>query len=370
MTGMSWKRGLGIGVAAALAMAAAVGPVVLSGRTASASADEARTRCVRTLKTKHGWRAKYVETQTGSDGKKAVVRTEVTVRQPGDYRVVLREKDDQGKEVVSASIRTGSTLYTRRIEADGSAVMHVMKGMRPSLGAQTDNALGEVVQSVADSAVLRMAGTEQVNGRQATKLELAPNRFVWTDASSGLPLREREVSGGLVTREVDFDSFEADPELSDQEFSVADLGSVESTVVEDLGFRPVDDPADAWSILGFRPVAVTPPAGYTVEVQGYSDHRVSPGDREPEAASVTMMTDGASTLLVTQTQRPGIADVMFAATGDESDAPREIDLGGRRALIHSDALGGELMFVSRDILVTVEGNVSNEVLTMFARTIR
>ncbi len=366
----TWKQGVAVGLAAVMVASLATALVVTLAGTTSASADEARTRCVRALRTEHSWRATYVETENGSDGKQSVMHTEVTVRQPGDYRVVVRERDDRGRETVSATIRSGGTLYTRRIEENGKPVLRIMKGVRPTLGIEMDNALGETVRSVADATSLRMAGSERVRGRNAYKLELAPNRFVWTDAQSGLPLREREVEGTTVVREVSFDSFEADPVVTDKDFAVASLGSVESTVVEDLGFRPVESPSDAWGVLGFEPAALSVPDGYAVVEQGYCDPSVSPGDREPEAAFVTLLSDGTSSLLITQTARPGLGDAMYTINSDEPEAPREVDLNGRRAILYSDATGGQLTLARRDVLISVEGNVSGEALIAFGTTIK
>ncbi len=366
----TWKHGVAVGVATVMVASMATALVVTLAGTTSASADEARTRCVRALRTKKSWRARYVETENGSDGTKSIVRTEVTVRQPGDYRVVVRERDDRGREVVSATIRSGDTLYTRRVEENGEPVLHIMKGVRPTLGVELDNALGETVRSVAEATSLRVAGSERVRGRSTHKLELAPNRFVWTDAQSGLPMREREVSGETVVREVNFDSFEADPVVADAEFAVTSLGSVESTVVEDLGFRPVDAPSDAWGALGFEPAVLGIPAGYTVVEQGYCDPNVPAGDREPEAAFVTLLSDGANSLLITQTARPGLGDTMYPVDSEEPDAPREVQIGGHSAMLYSDASGGQLTLARRDVLISVEGNVSGEELVAFGNTIR
>lgn len=370
MGNVTWRSGVAVGVAAVMVASAASALVVMLGGTASASADEARTRCVRALRAKRAWRATYVETDNGSDGKKTVVRTEVTVRRPGDYRVVVREQDERGREIVATSIRLGGTLYTRRVEEDGKAVMHVMKGVRPSLGVEMDNALGETIQSIADATTLRLVGFERVQGRTAQKLELAPNRFVWVDAASGLPVREQEMSGEAVLREVRFDSFEADPVVMDTDFEVVSLGSVESTIVEDLGFRPVESPSRASDVLGFDPIPVTAPTGYRIAEQGYCDPRVSPGDREPEATYVTLLVNGANSMLITQSERPGLGDDMYPVTADEPDAPRVIDLGGRRALLHSDPVGAQLMLVRRDILISVEANISDEALVAFGNTIQ
>lgn len=367
---VTWKNGIAVGVAAVMLASAASAVVVMLGGTASASADEARTRCVRALRSKRAWRATYVETEHGSDGKQSVVRTEVTVRRPGDYRVVVTEHDERGREVVATSIRVDGTLYTRRVEEDGKAVMHVMNGVRPSLGVEMDNVLGETIQSVADATTLRLVGSERVQGHMAQKLELAPNRFVWVDSESGLPIREQEVSGKTVCREVRFEAVEADPVVTDADFAVASLGSVDSTVVEDLGFRPVENPSQASGVLGFDPIPVTAPAGYRIAGQGYCDPSVSPGDREPEAAYVTLLVNGVNSMLVTQSHRPGLGDDMYPVSADEPDAPREIDLGGRRALIHNDPAGAQLMLARRDVLISVEANISDEALVAFGNTIQ
>lgn len=370
MNTTSMKRGVGAGVIAALAVSAVAGIGLVGGKTSSASAEQAKTRCVHALRSQKAWRARYVEVDNGSDGTKSTVRTEITVRLPGDYRVVVREHDDRGREVVSESIRTGDTLYTRRLGDDGKPVMHVVTGARPTLGIEMDNALGETIQAVADSTALRVMGSEQVQGRRSTKLELSPGHYVWADEASGVPLREQEVSGGATTREITFESFDKDPQVTDGDFSVEALGSVESTIVEDLGFRPVADSSESPAIIGFRPLAVTVPIGYRVAEQGYCDPSVSPGDREAESAFVTKLCKGSSTILVTQTRRPGLGDVMYSVAADEPDAPRQIDVAGRRALIHSDESGGQLMLARRDILVTVEGNVTDEELTAVGAAVR
>jgi len=366
----TWKSGVAVGLAAVMVASAASALVVMFQGPNSANAEEARTQCVRALRATRSWRAKYVETQKGSDGTKSVVRTEVTVRQPGDFRMVVRERDESGNEVVSTTIRSGDTLYTRRVGETGEPVLHIMKGVRPSLGIEMDNALGETVQSVAEATTLKVVGSESVRGRSTRKLELAPDRFVWIDSGTGLPVREREMSGETVQREVGFESFDAEPVVTDADFAISSLGSVESTVVEDLGYRPVASPTDAWGVLGFEPVELAAPAGYTVLEQGYCDPGVSAGDREPEAAFVTLLSDGTDSLLVTQTSRPGLGDTMYPVGGEAPDAPRVVDVGGRAAMLYSDTTGGQLTLARRDILVSVEGNVSDETLIAFGNTIR
>jgi len=285
------------------------------------------------------------------------VRQELLVRKPGEYRLVLSERDTQGRPVVSTTLRTTSAYYTRRINADGSSELHIIRGARPTLGVALDNLLGQTVQAVAEATPLKIVGGGMRNGTPADKLELGPGRFVWVDRVTGLPLEEQVVSGGRVAHSVVIESFDGQAAATDREFDPESLGTADSTTVEDLGFRAVDDAADAQLAIGFAPLDVPTPAGFALDVRGYVDPAVPSGDAPSEGTFVSAFANGPDGVIVTQVARPGAGDAFVPASGDE-DAVEHIDVNGRPAAVFHDSANPRLVFARSDVLVTVEGNLS------------
>ena len=80
--------------------------------------------------------------------------------------------------------------------------------------------------------------------------------------------------------------FDADARPSDDEFDPASLGEADAVTVEDLGFRAVEDPSAAEAVIGFAPLQVPAPDGFSADVQGYVDPRVPNGDAPAEGAFV------------------------------------------------------------------------------------
>lgn len=358
---------IGLAVAAGATLLA-VSPVVVQ-RQQTAHAEQIRARCVRELSARRSWRADITETETGSDGTASVTRQELLVRKPGEYRLTLHERDTKGREVVSTTIRTKHAFYTRRINADGSTELHILRGARPSLGVELDNLLGETVQAVADAKPLKIVGRGSRNGTPADKLELGPGRFVWVDQSTGLPIEEQVVSGTSVAHSVLLTRFDDQAPAPDREFDPASLGTADATIVEDLGFRPAGNMESVAGEIGFTPFDVPVPAGFSADVQGYIDPSVPNGDAPAEGAFVCAFSEGGNGVIVTQVSRPGAGDSFVPAAVDDGSFER-VDVGGMPAAFFQDATHPRLVFVRRDVLVTIEGDLTESAMRELAESIR
>lgn len=343
-------------------------PVVVR-RQQAAQAEEIRARCVREFSAKAAWRAEITETEQGSDGERAVVHQEVLVRRPGEYRLTLRERDENGREVVSTTIRTHEAYYTRRTNSDGSTELHVIRGARPSLGVELDNLLGQTVQTVADAKPLKVVGSGSRNDRPADKLELGAGHFIWVDRATGLPVEEQVVSNGRVAHSVRISSLDDGVPAPDSAFDPASLGAVDVTTVEDLGFRPAASVAEAANALGFMPLDVPTPAGFALDAQGYVDPGVPNGDAPAEGAYLSSFSKRPAGVIVTQVSRPGAGDSFVPADADDGSFER-VEVGGRPAAVFRDPSRPRIVFARGDVLVTVEGNVSEATLGQIAEQIR
>jgi outer membrane lipoprotein-sorting protein len=356
--------GLAVVVAAATLLMA---PWVVRNQQA-ARAEEIRSRCVRELASKRSWHADIVETETGSDGKRAIVRQQILVRRPGEYRLTVRETDEHGGSVVLTSIRAKGAFYAHRTNADGSTELHVVRGERPSLGVELDNLLGQTVQAISEAKPLKIVGRETRDGRAVDKLALGAGRFVWVDQTSGLPVGEQVVSDGAVAHDVVITQFQAEAPAPDSEFAPSSLGAADATVTEDLGFRPAANPAAAAAVVGFAPCAVPTPIGYREDVEGYVDPRVKSGEGPAEAAYVSAFSNGTSGVVVTQTHASGIGESFVDGSGVPDGAER-LDLGGTPALYYSGTVHPQLVFVRRGVLVTIEGDLPESAMRELAQRI-
>ena len=358
-----------------LALAVMVGAVLLVAAPAIvrrqnvARAEQIRARCVREFSAKSAWRAEITETEQASDGGRSVMRQELLVRRPGEYRLTLRERDTNDREVVSTTIRTGDAFYTYRRGADGSTELHVIRGARPSLGVELDNLLGQTVQAVGEATPLKVVGRGSRNDRPADKLELGPGRFVWVDQATGLPVEEQVVSGDKVVHSVRITAFDDQVPAPDGEFDPASLGAADTTTVEDLGFRPGVSAQAAAREIGFTPLDVPAPEGFSADLEGYVDPRVPNGDAPAEAAYVSRFSRRPAGVIVTQVARPGTGDSFVPADADEGSSKR-VEVDGRPAVFFGDPVRPRLVFARRDVLVTVEGNLAESAMTEFAEQIR
>ncbi len=369
MTYMTKVRAL-IGMALVLGVAALVAVPAAGRWRQTAQAEQIRTRSVRELGAARSWKARIVETETGSDGKRTVAQQELLVRKPGEYRLTLTENDDKGRPVVSTSIRTKGALYTRRVNADGSSVMHVVKGVRPSVGIELDNTLGQAVAAISDAHPLKVVGSDDRGGHTTDKLQVATGQFVWVDRTSGMPVEEQSGSDGFVADDIAFNDVKRDVPAPDGEFDPAALGSVDSTVVEDLGFRDVASAGAAQAAVGFSPLEVAVPSGFSLAQQGYVDSTVPNGDAAAEPSFVSAFSNGTDGVLVTQVLRSGLGDAVPAAATEGPDAPERVVVDGKPALSYQDAFRRQLVFARRDVLVTIEGSLSESAMEELAGRIR
>ena len=370
MTNIPMKRA---GLMLALAMGATLvlaGAAALAGRVQSARAEAIRTRCVAELGAKRSWQADVVQTETGSDGKRAVLREQLLVRRDGESRVTLTETDTRGDRVVSTTVRSHGRMVTRRVNADGSTVLHIFKGVRPTLGAELDNVLGQTVQAVADARPLKVVGHGVRAGADADQLQLDTGHFVWVARGTGLPVEEQIVSNGAVAHDLTFSNVVADAAAPDSAFDAASLGGADQTITEDLGFRQVASAGAASAAIGFIPLSVPSPRGFSVDTQGYVDPAVPNGDAPAEAAFVTAFSNGTDGVLVTQVRRAGIGDAVPDAADEGPDPAHATTVGGHPAVIYDDGTRCQLMFARRDLLVTLEGALSESNMRAFAEQIR
>ena len=356
---------LAVGVALVLAGAPAV-----AGRVQSARAEAIRTRCVSELGAQRSWQADVVQTETGSDGSRAALRERLLVRRSGESRLTLTETDTKGDRVVSTTIRAHGRMVTRRVNADGSTELHIIKGVRPTLGTELDNVLGQTVQAVSDARPLKVVGQGMRAGADADQLQLEAGHYVWVARSTGLPVEEQVVSDGTVVHDITFSNVVADASAPDSAFDVASLGTADQTVTEDLGFRQVASPGAAAPAIGFVPLNVPTPDGFSADVQGYVDPAVSNGDSSPEAAFVTSFSNGTDGVLVTQVHRAGIGDAVPDAADEGPDPARAIIVAGHPAVVYDDGTRCQLVFARRDVLVTIEGALSESDMKAYAEQIR
>lgn len=363
------KRALWIGAALLGGVAIALAPGMISNQQA-AQAEQVRQRCIKSLANAKSWRAKITHTERASDGKTSVVTEELAVRRPGEYRLTLHETDEDGRPVVSATVRTAAAMYTRRVNADGSTELHEIRGVRPTLGVCLDNELGQTLTAVSEAKQLAVIGSHVRNGREADELRLGPGHSVWVDRATGLPIAEQTRAGDVVISELEYDEIVVDEPLGDVQFEPASLGDADTTVVEDLGFKHVDRVGQARGALGFMPLDVPVPSGYSRDVQGYADPGVPSGEGPAEAAFVTGCSDGTHGVIVTQTHRPDLNGSLPPAAEGEPEAAHLVDIGGAPALVATVPDGQQLTTVRGEILVTIEGALSESEITALAASIR
>jgi len=368
MNSNSMVRRAAMAAATALMVAGVVTAGMWLGGREKASAAEIKTRCLRALRVGRSWKVRVTETETGSDGTASVMKRDVVVQGPDSYRVTMTERDAQGREVVSTTLRVGTTLYLRRVESDGSVVLRVTSGVPPELGVMMDNVVGEMVSSVVDSAQLRQVRREKVLGRPAYKLETAPEHYVWVDESLGLPLKEQILSGGQVNHEVDIDSIDINARITAGELGAASIGPVSRTETEDLGFRPTDGPISARRHVEFTPLAVPLPAGFSAGVQGYIDPKAAVGG----GSYIASFQRGTEGVLVTQVRRDGLDGAVRAASTDgETDGvgQSQVSVDGRPAVFFADPTAPRLQFAVHDVLLTIEGPLSMQDMLALAEKI-
>jgi len=355
-------------VATALVVAGVVTAGMWLGGRERASAAEIKTRCLRALRVGRSWKARVTETETGSDGTESVMKRDVVVHGPDAYRVTMTERDERGRDVVSTTLRVGTTLYMRRVEPDGSVVLRVTSGVPPELGVMMDNVVGEMVSSVVDSARLRQVRRENVRGRPAYKLETAPEHYVWVDESIGLPLKEQILSDGKVNHEVDVDSIDINATIASGELGAASLGPASRTETEDLGFRPTDGPPAARRHVGFCPLVVPLPTGFSAGVQGYIDPQAAVGG----GSYIASFERGTEGVLVTQMRRDGLDGAVGIASDErETGGPGQLQVSvdGRPAVFFPDTTAPRLQFAVGDVLLTIEGPLSMQDMLALAEKV-
>ncbi len=348
-----------LGLVVALAGSAAFGI-----RHQAAYAEQIRRRCVERFDEHGAWKARLKITDEGSNGVRTTCAEELLVRRPGEYRLKVEEKAPNGATVVSTTIRTREALYTRRESPEGRTELHVVRGMRPSLGVEYDNLLGQTVEAVQSADELRIVESGGRGGRRADKLELGPGSYVWVDRGTGLPVEEQLVSKGRVVHSVTVEEFSAEAGIADALFDPVSLGDADETVVEDLGFRRSADPAAASGTLGFTPDSVAPPRGFARIDGGFMDPEASGAEGPNEAAWVDSFARGEEQILVTQVAWHGASDVLDVEAGDPTQ--KQVDLAGVSVVLTASESGAQITFVRRGILTTIEADLAGAELLALA----
>jgi hypothetical protein len=297
------------------------------------------------------------------------MRERLMVRRSGESRLTVTETDPQGGRVVSTTIKAHGAMVTRRVNADGSTELHVFKGVRPTLGTQLDNVLGQTVEAVSDARPLKVVGQGARVGVDADELQLGAGHYVWVSRDSGLPVEEQVVSDGKVVHDLTFSNVVADAAAPDGSFDAASLGGADQTVTEDLGFRQVASAGAATSAIGFVPLSVPSPAGFAADVQGYIDPAVRSGDAPAEAAFVSSFSNGTGGVLVTQVRRPGIGNAVPDATDEGPDPAHAVTVAGHPAVAYNDGTRCQILFARRDVLVTIEGALPEATMVAYAEQI-
>jgi hypothetical protein len=85
---------------------------------------------------------------------------------------------------------------------------------------------------------------------------------------------------------------------------------------------------------------------------------------------VSSLSKGTEGLLVTQARREGIGDAVPDAADEGPEPARSITVGGKPAVIYDDGSRRQLLLARRDVLVTIEGTMSESSMKAFAETIR
>jgi outer membrane lipoprotein-sorting protein len=360
-------RIVSITVAAAVGIAALA--AVWTHRTASARAfaDEVKTDMAQSYREASTWRAHIEEREHVGKGVYRTTRYRVAVGGPDRYRIESIEQDENGREVVSVTLRRGSTVYSAVQTENGGMRVLELRNAPPSLGAAADNVLGQRVRELARAGQMRYMGRESVRGKAALKLLVERDHVAWVDGESSIPLREQFLSDGVLTHEIEFLLFEPDSTISPAEFDPASLGGRPSAS-EDLGFRPATL-SSAPVALGFAPREFAAPAEWRLAESGYIDPLTPSEDGPSTPVWISRYETASGPILVSQSPAP---EGFFLApdSGDGTDGPLLAEVAGNRVAYYTDPWRTHAMMHVDDVLVTVEGMVSADVVLASLKWVR
>ncbi len=358
-------------LAVTIAVAIAAGGALISLHrtdTARAFADEVRVDMIRSYREAPAWRADIEERELTGEGEYRTTRYRLLVAGPEHYRVECIEHDEAGREVISVTMRTGTTVYSAT--RTGSEIPRVMeiRNAPPSLGALSDNVLGQRVRELARSRQLRYTGRDTVRGRPAHRLSVEPGHLVWVDEGSAIPLREQFLSDDTVTHETEFLLFETEFHIDPEVFEPSSLGN-EPWVVEDLGFRTSDPGSPPLALLGFSPHHLDAPIEWELLESGYTDGDIRADGAGGAPTWISFYDTADGPVLVTQS--PGHTTFEITRdSGDGTDAPLFAEVAGHTVAYYTDPWRTHATVEIDGVLVSIEGMLPAEDLLASVALIR
>lgn len=357
------KRMVIIGVAMSLALTAGVTGTHSISR--QAFANELRAAGITTYRAGGPWSAQIVERELVSPGVYRTVRSRVSVRDGNTYRVDMTEVDETGRDVKSTTVRKGNTVHSVIRDGAGRTRVHVLENVPPDLSALLDNTLGQRLRNLAESEGGRALGRERVRDKSAIKMRIAPEHFVWLDEESGLPCKEQFLSENTIIHETEFLDYEST--CADESLFDLPAPSGDTVVREDLGFRESTPGKSATRTLGFAPLPVAAPAGWTLLTGGYTDGslRAEGGAGEPSWIELFSSEDGV--VLVSQHRAFGtsVTDPRF----DSGRSLSQSSLEGRRVHYHEGEWMTHAFVELDDRVVSFEAAAPFEVLAGFIESV-
>jgi outer membrane lipoprotein-sorting protein len=336
------------------------------GYIARAYAEDARSEMARAYRDARAWRAHVEERELVGEGVYRTISYRIAVAGPNRYRVESTERDENGREVTSVTIRNGSTVYSStRTEDVGSSIIEV-RNVPPTLGAVADNVLGQRVRDLARAGTMRYLGRDTVRGRAALRLSVEPGHLVWVDGDTSLPLREQLLSGKTVTHDTEVLSFEADTAIDFAEFEPEPIDTATRTT-EDLGFRSADLSSAPHSLLGFVPRALDVPSEWLLVESGYTEPVVH-ADGAPNAPVwVTHFDTPLGPVLVTQS-RGNAGTWLDRSAADGTDGPIITEIGGQSVAYYADEWRTHATTQIEGVMLSIEGLMSaDELLPLVSR---
>ncbi|MBE0416888.1 MAG: hypothetical protein IBX63_03900 [Coriobacteriia bacterium] len=356
-------------IAVTVAGAAIVGVVAAASAyrsdTARAYAEEVKSDMASSYREASTWRAHVEERELVGNGVYRTTRHRMAVAGPDRYRIESIEQDEAGLDVVSVTMRNGTTVYSSTRTDDGRARVLEVRNAPPSLGAVADNMLGQRIRELARAGQMRYVGRDSVRGRAVLKLLVEPDHIAWVDGESSIPVREQFLSDGTLTHEIEFLLFEANAPVDAAEFDPVSLGA-QPSVVEDLGFRSTGIRSVPHTLLGFTPRELEMPAGWELLESGYIDP-VARADGAPDAPVwISQYATPVGPILLTQSPaHEGF--VLSGVSGDGTDGPLMTEIGGRPVVYYADQWRTHATMHVDDVLVSVEGMLpADDVLASLA----
>lgn len=336
------------------------------GYITHAYAEETRSEMARSYRDTRTWRAHVEERELVGEGVYRTTSYRIAVGGPNRYRVESAERDENGREVVSVTIRSGSTVYSSTHTEDAGSRVIEVRNVPPTLGTVADNILGQRVRDLARAGTMRYLGRDTVRGRAALRLAVEPGHLLWVDGDTSLPLREQLLSGETVVHDLEIVSFEADAAIDPAEFE-PDPSAAASRSTEDLGFRPTTLSSAPHSLLGFVPRAIDAPSEWSLVDSGYTEPMVH-ADGAPNAPVwIDRFDTPVGPVLVTQSK--GHSEKWLdESAADGTDGPTVTEIGGQTVAYYTDEWRTHATTQIEDVMLSIEGLMSaDELLPMVAR---